>query len=226
MSVPPKKWLRPIDELHTELSEQLSALQSSCAAYDLGSRWEAKRIANTICILVDDRRRITSLLTRLNMLNSLELFSTAVPGGPENLLATWQLVSVNVSFINSGTFASFEPLLQGERQLLGSRPISFADWWSEPIFREQWTGKGLRRTLSRKGLIQSMRDQDGGSHFDGELTDEVYAAFAKENAAGLQISDNNGTRDTPIGPHQATVRQIGWELEQSILSLKAAGLIP
>lgn len=226
MSVSPKGWLRPVGELHTELSEQMSALQSSCAAYDLGTLWEAKRIATTICILVDDRKRVTSLLTRLNLLDALELFSTTVLGGPKNLLASWHLVGMNVSFANGEASVNFQPPLEEAKKSLDRRPVSFSNWWNEPVFRERPIGDRLGGTLSRKGLIQSMRDQDGGSHFDGELRDEVYAAFAKENAVGIQISDKHGSRDIPVGPLQATVRQIGWEIEQSISSLKARGLVP
>jgi len=91
------------------------------------------------------------------------------------------------------------------------RWLSFGKWWEEPVIRD-----AKRRLLSRKNLVFSLRNQDGGAHFDTELTDPVYRGIAKENSVPwMFLSEGNKPRPL-VDLHLATMRQIGWEMQASL----------
>jgi len=93
--------------------------------------------------------------------------------------------------------------------------LPFADWWAQPILKDQ---RGL--FLSRKELVLTLRDQEGGGRFDEELTNPAYISV-KEGNVGWFLTMPEGSRAIDPGPQSSTMRQIAWEMEQS---LDAAGL--
>jgi hypothetical protein len=206
-------WKRPPRELDDSLQEQLSALRVSCASYDAGNAWEAKRLASTIHILVHDRpKRVISLLTQLGKKEGLRFISSAV-GFSETSLTT-QMPLVMIQAGSEG--AVFKPMLG-----LGPFPpaaLTFAKWWDEPILREK-----QGRTLSRKNLVFSLRNQDGGGHIDSELTDQGYVSVSRQNGASLFYGSVDALSPVEPGPHLASMRQVAWEVEQSIANLDQNG---
>jgi hypothetical protein len=108
--------------------------------------------------------------------------------------------------------------------------LSFSKWWEEPIFQEIAPSKpgfplGDGRKLSRKNLVFHLRSQDGGGHYDTELRHEPYIGLAVRRRIGI-YRDNNGAAE-PIGdPHLASMRQIAWELEQSLKDIPGGPEIP
>lgn len=197
-------WIRTRAELRTSFQEQFAALQASSRGYDSGDLWEAKRLATTIHILVHDGgKRTVSLLTQLGIRSNLSFLSSRGEWHENNLLPNMPLTVMQFDDQGIAYFPSFG-IMQEQHQYL-----SFSRWWDEEVLRDN-----RRRVLTRKNLVFSLRDQDGGSHLDGHLTDETYVAFARENAAGWVLV-KDGQESTPtVGPHLATMRQIAWEVEQ------------
>jgi hypothetical protein len=86
----------------------------------------------------------------------------------------------------------------------------------EPVFKEQGPNASV---LTRGDVVRTLRDQEGGSHFDPTLTEPVYIKLVKNGSAGwLHINERAATLIDP-GPHLATMRQIAWEMEQTLRDL-------
>jgi len=195
------------EESLNELNEQLAALKSSNAAYDAGEVWEAKRLATTAYTLLHDGRgRTKSLLSQLGILDQMEFLASAPPINPDNLASDFPLVIIRMT-VNPAS-ATYLPRLEDGPPLRQWLP--FADWWAQIILKDQ---RGL--SLTRKDLVLTLRDQEGGSHFDAELTNPAYIS-AKEGNMGWVLVTPEGSQSIDPGPQFATMRQIAWELEQSI----------
>lgn len=193
------------------LNEQLGAIKASSAAFDAGETWEAKRLATAAYVILHDGKgRTVSLLTQLGVKEKISLISSSVPANPNNLVAEMPLVAVAVK----GSDADYLPLCSIGGGPIQPRLMSFSEWWEEPVFTDN-----QRMTLSRKTLVITLRDQEGGAHFDDEIKDVIYRAVAYNNAAGW-LCGRPGEPGKPIdpGPHFATMRQIAWEIEQSLSS--------
>lgn len=216
------------EELNEHFREQVAALASSCANYDAGQRWEAKRIASAVYILCHDppfghKSKSKSLLSQMNLKTKLDFISTAnhdaaqvVPGLPLAAIASTD---------TDGTI--YVPSTKANPV----RPMRFRLWYEETVF---YAGK---RELSRKNLILSMRSQDGGAHIDDIIKDAEYQQLRLDNdtrvrrkkwspggehlvlfdlGAGFPPErDMNDFEPVPFA-HFATMRQIGYEVLQSV----------
>lgn len=88
---------------------------------------------------------------------------------------------------------------------------SFDDWWLTDVFID-----ANRNALSRKDLILTAANQDGGTHVDPEL-EEVYARLARENF--LEAVGSDGRTSYPVaGALFSAIRQIGHEVLKTLKS--------
>jgi len=189
---------RPIsdDELKVHLAEQIGFLNASAAAFDAGNTGEAKRMALTIRVLLHETKRSKSLLRQLN--HKPAFVSTASPFDPRNLVSHMGLLAIQLGD------AGVRYIPRGEHTP-HKREVSFDEWWNEIVFKTQG-----HDAVSRKDLILTAANQDGGGHVDPEL-DEVYARLVKENSLGWLAG--NGDKTEPMGdPTKAAIRQISAEV--------------
>lgn len=193
---------RTPEELNQALEEQLQALRSSCRSYDDGQKWEAKRIATTLVTLFHSRGKTKALLEQMDLLNGLELITSAEPNPPGNLMTWTPLV-----FMRS----TGECLPHLSDPIPGFKKIPFQQWWEESVYEDG------NLKLSRSLLLRTLRDQEGGSHYDSEVSDDAYKLM--KNGAGWYIRLADGT-EHPFGDVElATARQIAYEAEQSLKDL-------
>lgn len=199
--------------------EQISALRSSCQAYDSGTMWEAKRIATTIYVLVHDgKRNSRSLMSQLQVRDIRLYFSTQHPD-PALLPGHAPLIAVQIS----GESARCVALRDEALNVSWVRWLPFEEWWTETIYMSQ---AGMR--LTREDIVRTFRDQDGGGHFDPVLRNEAYAELRDYNFERAMsafdpsilkaLSDVQRVamkKGTPFA-HSAAIRQIGWEFLYSI----------
>jgi len=75
---------RPRQELVEKFKNQIKALDASSANYDAGEDWEAERLANAVFNLVFDGGKIASVLSQLEVKDSLRFVSS---GGVRSWLA-------------------------------------------------------------------------------------------------------------------------------------------
>ena len=185
----------------------MAALQSSSAGYDAGNFWEAARLATIVYTLVNDgRSRTVSILSQLGLRDQLEFLTHTEQNTPGNLIGWAPLCTIELA----QEYCRYMPMLD-RLAVERSKKVKFKTWWSEPIFENSYG-----QPLSRMNLVFALRSQDGGSHFDSELPQSPYLNL-KNDAQGLQFIKYDGSPPVPIrNAHTATMRQIAFELEQSI----------
>lgn len=221
-------------DFRAHLVEQLAFLDASAASYDNGIEPEAKRMAATIRLLVHDGRPpARSLLGHLEVRDRLPWTDTIAGKMREAALTLGAgLCITSMQVDNSGTAHYVAPLghLPPERIHPGQ---AFIDWWRDTVLVD---GDGVSH--SRKSLVLSIANTDGGTHVDATLPPH-YRALSRENAIGLTArqgkepsstelgfaieTSSEGLRQTradgePVSNSLALahVRQIAWELRDTI----------
>lgn len=207
---------RSTDEMQEALGRQINHLRRSCIAYDQGTHEEAERIASCVYILAHDGGdRSKSLLGELGYKSTMNFFTTtgAHALGPRKINIMPSLIGV--TFVRSK--AIYTPHLAGAP--FGAELVTFDEWWDENVIQ-----RTVGASLSRKKLVFALRSQDGGSHVDRNLTDDGYVYLSKRGGNWFSSSGNSNSQveHSPMeNGHWASMRQIGWEIDES---LKLIGL--
>lgn len=196
-----KKIPQSQEELQAQLQEQISFLKSSIKLFDEGNTAEAKRLATTIRVLFHESKTSTPLLKQLNMLGG-KFLSTNIPFSPTNLLSHGGLVAIQASHIDVKPVALLDdaPVKQN---------LSFADWWSEIVFKDQ---KG--NEFSRKDLITFLADQDGGAHVDPAIGEKFSDLSRKNSLMWSKVKDD--VEEDINHLELVAIRQIAHEVLKSI----------
>jgi len=197
---------RSHDDLEALLAEQLEYLRLSCASFDGGCEAEAKRLTAPLRVLLHDGKGCSrSLLGQLG-LKGVPFWDSAPPDVPGNLLSYSGLVGMSLSTQDGAKY--YAPL--DNRIPGGGRWISFDAWWNAIVFRDN-----AGNSLSRKELVLTVAEQDGGVHVDAALN-ENYAKFTQDNALGWMFSSSSGGQGALEGAERAALRQIAHEVLKSV----------
>ncbi len=208
-------------ELQTHYDDQIRFIKASSEAFDAGEVREAKRLAIALRILLHDpepkpnskqrqQRSLCSLLGKKH-----DFLDTATPPKPGNLLSHSGLTYMMLDSVNGG----YRPRLNDAPTSPKLKP--FVEWWSTPVIVD--TAGAI---LTRKGVVMTMADQDGGAHVDSEL-ERKYSNLRAENSMGwirtTQIGEivNSGPL---LGVEFASVRQIAHEVLSSLGEIPCAWL--
>jgi hypothetical protein len=192
----PPKVPVPKGALEEHLRDQLQFLRLSAEAYDSGFEGEAKRLAIALRVLFHDTKNSHSLLGQLNRLGA-SFLSTAMPRPPGSITSHFGLVTMGLKEGDTKYLAMLDDVPV-------KRWLPFADWWGEVVFAD---GKG--QEMTRRGLVTTAADQDGGAHVDPEL-DATYAALASGELLGWMSKKGNDEAPIPLAA-RAGVRQIAHE---------------
>jgi hypothetical protein len=193
------------DELRVHLADQLDFLRASSAAYDAGNEREAKRLAATIRLLVYDTNGSQSLLSQLGLKTLAFIDAGAIPD-PKNLLTTAGLTVMEVNANGARHVPAFSA---GAPSTQRPRSVPFVEWWTRAVLVDN-----ERVGISRRDLIVAMANTDGGAHVDPSI-DRTYARLSRQNSAGWVYRGPGGERPI-LGIEFASVRQIGWEVEETL----------
>jgi hypothetical protein len=192
------------DDLLRHLREQVGFLRASCRAVDEGNIAEGRRIAVTLRLLLHDTAKSSSLLSQLGMKGN-PFFGTAGEILPGQLLTESSLLQLEIC----GGKGKYRAPLK-DRPSFKFRWLNFDEWWSQPVFLDN-----KKRRLSRRDLVLSVADQDGGAHVDAELN-EVYGDLSRRHSVDWkQVSFG---KEEPVGPDVAllSLRQIGFEVLETL----------
>lgn len=193
-----------IDDLKAHLAEQLGFLERSANAFDDGYEDEAKRMAVTIRVLVHDTSLSKSVLQQLGMLSALQFVDSALPQVSGTVGSYSGLFGVTGG-LNGGKFV---PHLDNMPAVM--RKIDFNNWWNQTVFEDQFD-----RRLTRKDLVLTVANQDGGAHVDLSL-DKTYHELTRENSLGW-FASQTGKDFAPInGPERTAVRQVAHEVLKTL----------
>lgn len=167
---------RSIEDLHRELQEQISLIESSVIGFFEGRREEAKRIATSLRLLLHDTNSSRSLLKLLSVKDKLWFFDVAHPYDGRNILSEDLLLNWTSPIIEA---TSLTPRKK------------FDDWWENQVVITT-NGSNLK-TFSRKQIVLFLANQDGGAHVDPEI-DADYYEMTRNNKYGWVLM-KDGTEE-------------------------------
>ncbi|HEM49419.1 MAG TPA: hypothetical protein ENO27_04315 [Caldithrix sp.] len=196
-----KRVKRPKSELEQELKEQLELLQYSCDSYDSGFEAAGKHIALSLRILLHQHGQSRALLEQLG-LRDFRYLDTAGPLNPRNLVTECNFLVLHAD--SSGS--KYMPSCQAGMSAVKTRKRRFADWWNNPVLKDNKS-----RKFCRRDLVLHVADTDGGAHVDPEL-DEAYMEISRKNSLNWYFTKGNITEALKGRPELACMRQIAHEL--------------
>jgi hypothetical protein len=208
-----------MERYQQELKRQLGFLRRSCQWYDEGEVDEAIRIAVPIRTLIHDTRNSISLLTHLNA-KGIKLWSS-IKGAPENAISYTGMGQYKQWRYGNRAGASYGPILDGGPEMV-LLPVS--EWWNQEVYvfsrrpKEDPTGEFEVLRLSRKDLVRTATDQDGGAHVDQNITNPAYEMLAADGAVGSFIRESGGVKQEfpTTKAHLVALIQIGHEVLRSL----------
>jgi hypothetical protein len=193
------------------LGRQLRFMNRSCQSFDAGFHDEAIRIAQCIRVLIHDTKRQKSVLAHLAakniMLTSTCLDIASKLADPNSL----GFGSRPRMFNGMGTFSigpngsQYFPKL-GDGMFCYDLPVE--NWSVQTVFildPDTW--------VSRKDIVLSAADRDGGAHVDSTLT-PYYERLIESGDLGY-FADAHGLHTPISGHHYVALRQMGHELLSS-----------
>lgn len=206
---------RTPEELKAALDNQRAALTDSCKAFDEGKKWEALRIAVAIYTIVHDGgKRNKSILTQLGLKDTIQFLASGIFIDGKNLLRDAPMVAMQIR--GEGTVDNpLPPTAEYIAHCTAGYPstdrmMPFLQWWERDlIFRDR------SFSLTRKKLTFNLRSVEGGAHYDAMVEDPNYLRFSTEQPTTPQVGIGESSRAL-LGAELATMRQIGWELLQSL----------
>lgn len=190
------------DELRCHLAEQIEFLKLSTHSYDNGFQSESKRLAVTARVLLHDTASSTSLLNMLSM-KTIKFYDTSAPHDESNLMSHSSLTQMGM---RKGKAHVLPTLDGGPFQ----RHINFDPWWNGIVFVDK-----DKNEFSRKDIVLSLANKEGGAHVDKNL-DDAYVNLRKFNSLGWADISPDG-KETP-GEDQvpAAMRQIAHEIVKTL----------
>jgi len=190
-------------DLESHLAKQIAFMKRSAESYDTGFVDEATRLAACLRVLLHDTKNSISLLTQLGEKDRYYWDSRAAID--KGIAPDCDSCFVMVQVADSG--ARYIPAL--ERGPIPMLMSDFDIWWSGVVFID---GKDQR--VTRKELILSVANQDGGAHVDPSLNTK-YADLSKNNSFGWSAIE--ATEKKPLtGVELAAVRQITHEVLKTL----------
>lgn len=193
------------EDLKNHLKEQIEFLERSSKSYDDGFKSEAKRLAVVLRVLLHDTGNSTSLLELLNKKDML-FYDTATDYNPNNLMPTLGLIMMKMG----PDGGEYEPPLDfgpPSRYIKGK--VNFDEYWDKIVFVDN-----NKHILTRKQLVLTVANKDGGAHIDPKLT-TAYNEISRNNSLGFTYSIN-GEESPLTGPELASIRQIAHEVLKSL----------
>lgn len=192
-----------IDDLNRQLSEQIDFLQTSANRYDQGHTIEAKRMAVTLRILLHDTKNCKSLLGQLNK-KGIQFHDTTIEDMSNVTTSYCGLVMVSIGSGRTKYIAMLD-------DVPCKKMVDFDTWWNAIIFRDL---EGHQ--ISRKNLVVTMANQDGGAHVDPSINEE-YSRLSKGKSLGRMYSVDGKKWFDMLSADLASVRQIAHEVLKSLI---------
>lgn len=190
-------------QLQSQLDDQIEFIIRSCDAFDVGCEAEAKRLAVALRILIHDKGNSKSLLGQLGKLDR-DFFDTLMPMPGTSLIPEMGLVFTELGLNGVRYVAPLDNVSEHSM-------TQFDQWWNAEIFKVR-----AGEYVSRRLLVMTAADQDGGAHVDASL-DELYHRLVHENALGWTVVSNSES-ESPMGdPTRATLRQIAHEVLKTLV---------
>ena len=197
----------PTSRFAAKLQEQLGFIHRSCVAFDGGHEDEAFRLAVALRVIFHDTGASISLTSHLGLKSAMMLSSSRGHRNFQDYLS----YRLDLS----------SPIPVHALPLLGDqfKELPMAEWWSkEPVFVHG--GK----SYSRRIIVLSAANKDGGAHVDDELEEYYKVLCAGEYAFGVTgnltyrgaVPFQHGVTHYAKNAHLALIRQFAHEADRSV----------
>lgn len=211
-----------ISELQNSFKDQIYFLVKSTDDFDNGDTREIIRTTVHLRNFLKDTNRITSLLAHLDK-KDIEFLSSTSKKSDSNLVIGNGVSGLNIQIQNSIYLGlctihieshnnsleyRFQPLIF-QNSSFSARRMSFEEWWNENVYEIE----SMNIAVSRKDIILSIAEKDGGNHIDKDLPFN-YHSFKQRQSEKIIVNQQEIVfRNNPAF---ATVRQIIYEFFASI----------
>jgi hypothetical protein len=200
-------------ELTKSLREQLNMLSKSCREFDHGDVLESKRIAVHLRTLWPHTKRSKGLLSQLNLVQ--EAFDSSFKVPPTFITSGLSSPPSNERRLFAvGGGRNYVPLFDFGPS--GIHKIPFNTWWEGHVISD---GEG--HIFTRRDIVLSVADTDGGAHVDSSLDPDYYALTRKGTFGIIRVVPTEDPKvfkkiETP-SPVAVTLRQIGHETLKTLI---------
>ncbi len=191
---------RPAQDYLVKLRNQLQFLARSADTFDAGEEQEAERLAHHLRLLLHDTSKSRSLLAELGVKDDLRFVDTAAPQARRFERFTGGL------WLLDAAQARWEPPFDWAT----AHPLPFRAWWHRPV-----AGDNAGHKFSRRDLVLTVANQDGGSHVD-EMLPERYFALSRLNSQEVMAGSGEDTVPPSNDPVAVAVRQVAHEVERTL----------
>jgi len=200
------------NQFSERLSDYVKLFKALSKCYDEGDEIVALSLATAIRVLVHDTDKSTSLLTHLDLKRGWFLSSNLKDTRERVHLGLVRRINVGVHDGKGGE-AKYWPTCD-ERYFSSPTQhflqLEFDNWWTEVVFKND------QHELTRKDLVLTVTNKDGGAHFDGKV-EEKYDQFRQywsggSCLVGIHSGAKRGYDNIPIYP---AIRQIAFEILHS-----------
>ena len=204
-----------VERFQKELKKQLGFLERSCQMYDEGHIDEAIRIAATLRTLIHDTEKSTSLLKHLDA-TGIRLWST-IHSAPEGAIVYFGMGQYR--YLNG--VSSYGPSFDNT-PIMELVPLN--EWWEQVVYvfdagedAKTDEEREKRFRLSRKNIVLTATNKDGGAHVDKKLT-RAYERLAADGTVGsFGVEIGGESQVVPIKyAHLVSLRQMGFEVLRSL----------
>ena len=174
-------------------------MEDSCRSFDAGFDDEALRLSVSARVLLHDTNNSHSLLGQMGLL-TIDFYSSTTKWDRNNLLPHHGLLQIGLANNSSSYRAPLD-----DRPPHFFRWVSFDEWWNEIVFDDR---KG--NSLTRKDIILSLADKEGGAHVDPRLTPSYETIIKLSSFWNVRTSEG----EIPLGPRieRLSMRQIAHEI--------------
>ena len=205
-------------QLIRKVREQVSLLRLLGGTFDQGERVAGYPLATVIRVIVHETSRSHALLAQVGELGKMLFVDTSVPINPDNLLRSHGgLVLLKMM---PGVGSEWVPRKEVPPVPVAlPRDVPFSVWWNTDVMND-----GHGTLWSRRKMVLTIANEEGGSHVDPAQPVDVRA-IEDENSMGWKFHDPIiGDVSMARGPLMPSVRQIAYELEESITKRLASEL--
>lgn len=219
------KIVKDVDSIKRDFIEKFDRLKSECDNYDNGNRThlQIEYMSATLRILLKDSISCISLLEQLKEKENISFIDSSTQ---RNTMSFWHIgnnisnLNIVVSNVYMGLLVKsifldseykihykFEPLLNENKNI---EEKQFDNWYKSEIYNDG------TYSITRKKLIETIAEQDGGVHVDTQL-EEDYFLFKKSDSLKTKINGEFVNFDN--NPAFVSLRQIAFEVLESLKNL-------
>jgi hypothetical protein len=180
------------------LRDQHSRLKEAVEAFYEGKKVQALNVAITVRVLIHETGRSSSLLSRINS----GYWDLAIHHRPVLNPGAVFVVPLTIHIAGDGTRKIVNTSLDSTSYKL----VPLREWWNaayQPL--------GTLR-LSKKDIILTVADKDGGAHIDGKVPDTHATLSEPPFRVGVMMKNAEGLFTQPNLAHNITA-QSGYEMQ-------------